>query len=501
MNFLNPYSRNEYKEFFQNRFLTNNFKIIEEKLPLEFTPGYIKSAELIGRDKFLELEVYEVTHNSGQDPRVGLSKDIFRLMSSYGSKRSLVLLSTPKSPNYRLSLATIDLSLEGSKVIREYSNPRRFSFLLGPGAKAKTAYEFLITKGGIRDFEDLKKRFSIEAVTDDFYNQFKPNFELIAESVKGTKNSDLKKDFALLFIIRSIFLGFVQKKMWLNKDEEFILNFWKEYKSKYSTRNLFYSEWMRPLFFDSLNYPPGRKVFNRTTPFSKETALALQMPYLNGELFKEKPGFDDMDLYIPDKSIEIFFDFIFSYNFTIEENTLYDQDLELNPEFLGIIFERLVNKEDGAVYTPRTEVDFMCRISLVKWLEKNSSINKKKLYHLFFDKINDNSKDSSVSNDEKEEILSNLKTVTICDPAAGSGAFPVGMLQVLDEVISTLSENNTTTVFERKKEIISRSLFGVGGKTWAVWINQLRLWLSLFIDMLMNSNHLLNHFCRILNLK
>ncbi len=483
MNFQNPYSRSEYKKFFQDNFLTENFKIIEEKISLEFTPQFIKKAELIGEDKSLELEVYEIQHESENDPRIGLSKDFFRLMANYGSKRALAIFYSSKSKNYRLSLATVELSLEGSKIKREYSNPRRYSFFLGPDAKIKTPYEFLVKKGRVKDNEDLRKRFSLDAVTDEFYNAFKPNFDVISASVIGTNDENLKKDFALLFIIRIIFLGFVQKKLWLNKDEDFLLNFWKEYKSKYSGKDLFYSEWLAPLFFESLNNPPGRKVFNRSTPFSESTALALQMaPFLNGELFKEKKGYDDCELFIPDKNIEQFFDFLFSYNFTIEENTLYDQDLELNPEFLGIIFERLVNKEDGAVYTPRTEVDFMCRISLVKWLEKNSSTSKKKLYHLFFDK-NETNKEEILSPQEKEQVLSLLKNVTICDPAAGSGAFPVGMLQVLDEIIHSLTDNDSSNIFERKKEIISRSLYGVEVKHWAVWINQLRLWLSLFVDM------------------
>lgn len=484
MNFNNPYSREAYKEFFQNQFLTDDFKIFEEKLSFEFMPQYLKSAFVIGEDKSLELKVLEVLHDSENDPRVGLSKDIFRLMSSYGYKRALVLLHSSKSKNYRLSLATIELSLEGSKIKKEYSNPRRYSFFLGPDAKVKTPHNFLIGKGRVKDFEDLRKRFSIEAVTDDFYNEFKPNFDRLSESVVGTKDKELKQDFALLFIIRTIFLGFVQKKLWLNKDEEFILNYWREYKAKYYGKNLFYSEWLRPLFFESLNSAPGRKVFNRSTPFSESTALALQMaPYLNGELFKEKTGIDDKELSIPDKSIEQFFDFLFSYNFTIEENTLYDQDLELNPEFLGIIFERLVNKEDGAVYTPRTEVDFICRISLVKWLEKVSNIHKKKLYHLLFDKHNEHIAEEIFNENEKTEILTLLKNVTIADPAVGSGAFPVGMLQVLDETIRILSKEENENAFERKKEIISRSLYGVEVKPWAVWICQLRLWLSLFIDM------------------
>jgi len=93
-------------------------------------------------------------------------------------------------------------------------------------------------------------------------------------------------------------------------------------------------------------------------------------PYLNGGLFKKKKDYDDNGWVIPDKEIESFFEFLFSHSFTIEESSLDDAELQLNPEFLGIIFERLVNKADGAVYTPRTEVDLMCRLSLVKWLMK-----------------------------------------------------------------------------------------------------------------------------------
>jgi len=171
MNFNNPYSREAYKEFFQNQFLTDDFKISEEKLSFEFTPQYLKSAFVIGEDKSLELKVLEVLHDSENDPRVGLSKDIFRVMASYGYKRALVLLHSSRSKNYRLSLATIELSLEGNKVRKEYSNPRRYSFFLGPDAKVKTPESFLISKGRVKDFEDLLSRFSVEVVTKQFYQE------------------------------------------------------------------------------------------------------------------------------------------------------------------------------------------------------------------------------------------------------------------------------------------------------------------------------------------
>src|SRR3989338_6651647 len=164
-------------------------------------------------------------------------------------------------------------------------------------------------------------------------------------------------------------------------------------------------------------------------------------PYLNGGLFIEKLGVDDIGLTIPDAAVERYFSFIFSYYFTIEENTPLDEEISLNPEFLGIIFERLVNKENGAIYTPRTEVDFMCRMALVKWLEKNNTtkIALKDLYELIFlgggpEATESQQRRGDFTTEQKKELIDLLASVTVCDPAVGSGAFLVGMMHVLDDV-------------------------------------------------------------------
>ena len=212
---------------------------------------------------------------------------------------------------------------------------------------------------------------------------------------------------------------------------------------------------MSPLFFEALNSPPGREVAYRDNDFSNETETKLQMaPYLNGGLFRKKQEFDTSGWLIPDGLIEEFFNFLFSHSFTIEENSLEDEDLQLNPEFLGIIFERLVNKADGAVYTPRPEVDLMCRLSLVKWLQKNLEIplRTENLYELFF---RESEKDEDqISEKEARHILDKLESLTICDPAVGSGAFLVGMIQVLDSVEQSLKLRyglDGMNLFERKK--------------------------------------------------
>ncbi len=373
---------------------------------------------------------------------------------------------------------------------------RRYTFFVDPQKPNKT-FKKQIEGCKFDSLDTIRKAFSIEAVTDEFYNNFKPHFDRMASQTLGDARFEIKQDLALLFVIRTIFIGFVQKRRWLGDDDEFLQHFWQEYKLKSFGSNDFYKRWLEPLFFEALNTAPGSVVAYQNNEFSDETKAALKMaPYLNGELFKRKDKIDTNGLIIPDQAIDAFFEFLFQYNFTIEENTRYDEDLELNPEFLGIIFERLVNKENGAVYTPRTEVDFMCRMTLVKWLQKTTRVDIKDLYHLFFKEISingnyeDYQKEGDFSIEELKLLIKSLKSVSVCDPASGSGAFPVGMMQVLNEILELLQnrdkapdEYKNEDAFDRKKAIIINSLYGVEVKRWAVWINQLRLWLSLFVDI------------------
>jgi len=432
----------------------------------------------------------ELTNHAGKKKQYDLAKTVLKDTNSDGG----LFLFYDTAGQFRLSF--IYAQYQGSR--RTFSTFRRYTYFVSPELHNKT---FLnqVGKCEFKSLDDILAAFSIDAVSDEFYNEFKPRFDAIAGAVKGLtrKNLSLQEDFALLFTIRIIFLGFVQKKGWLGGNIRFIQDFWAEYKTKGIGKNQFYNRWLVPLFFEALNSPPGRKVKWQNNDFSSQTEKILQMaPFLNGELFKPKKGVDDQELSLPDEVIGEFIDWLFTWNFTIEENDCYDEELELNPEFLGIIFERLVNKVDGAVYTPRTEVDFMCRMALVKWLEKNSDCGKKDLYELLFREggqgvqYEDCQKSGSFSERNIRQLINLLESVTVCDPAAGSGAFEVGMMHVLNETIETLQKSpffpkdlTPKNPYERKKAIIGNSLYGVEVKRWAVWINQLRLWLTLFIDM------------------
>jgi len=491
LDLLNLYFRNTFQSFqpSQNEigyFLEEQDTNIDQLKTL----GYI---ELNNISRLIVVTAHltnELTTRTGKKKQYDLAKKI--LKQEYYDAGIFVFYDD--QGHFRFSLVVAQYY--GAR--REFSNYRRYTYFISPELPNKT----FINQIGDAEFntiEDLLKAFSIEAVSDDFYKDFQPTFTSLAENVQGTDDQKLKDDFALLFVIRIIFLGFVQKKGWLGSNLIFIQSFYARYQNSFNPDNRFYRDWLKPLFFEALNHPPGHQVAYGTNVFPEDLREILTMsPYLNGELFKVKTGWDDQGLWITDRAIGEFIEFLFQYNFTIQENHLYDEELELNPEFLGIIFERLVNKADGAVYTPRPEVDLMCRMALVKWLQKNSNLNQHDLYNFMFRNMGEGGefeeyqKQGDFSASEIRELVGLLESVTICDPAAGSGAFEVGMLQVLEERLENLYNRNITpndlkankpTHFERKKAIIANSLYGVEVKPWAVWINQLRLWLSLFIDM------------------
>lgn len=493
---IENFSNNNLSDFFRRK--QGSFIPDDDDLSYLLKPGddfsLLNKIGEVKYDNADELLVFSCKYDGELTSRSSRKRqfDIAKKALNQDFKDGAVFVFYDTEGRFRFSFIRKNYGIKG----QNYSNWKRFTYFIDPHKPNKT-FRVQMNKCDFSSLEVINKAFSIDAVTNEFYNNFKPQFDKIANSIQSNVDFGIKQDFTLLFVIRIIFIGFVQKRKWLGDDEEFLQNFWNEYKSQFMGKNEFFSRWIEPLFFEALNSTPGRIVAYQNNEFSKETRKALNMaPFLNGEIFNRKDKIDNIGLKISDAIIEEFFDFLFQYNFTIEENTRFDEDLELNPEFLGIIFERLVNKEDGAVYTPRTEVDFMCRISLVKWLQKVANVDIKDLYHLFFrergytEADEDFQKHGDFSKAELRELIPLLQNVAICDPASGSGAFPVGMMQVLNEILENLQcrphtpeELKNEDAFDRKKAIIANSLYGVEVKRWAVWINQLRLWLSLFVDI------------------
>lgn len=172
-----------------------------------------------------------------------------------------------------------------------------------------------------------------------------------------------------------------------------------------------------------------------------------------------------------------------------------ESEVAVDPQMIGYVYESLANVADeiydrndmGIFYTPRVEVDFMCRRSLVEYFSKNlPEIPKEKYYHFIFDLPEDKWRTEEYFTKENlwHKLEATCDKLSIVDPACGSGAFLVGMLNVLDELYKIIYKYTTRemTDFERKYRIIQHSLYGVDVMPWAIHAAELRLWLQLIIE-------------------
>ena len=547
MNFNDEFNKAVVLDFLKNQFLPDDFSASPEQIKfsqLTFTPDRIKEIEYIGESKKLDLKLYIIRHAAENDPRVTLSRETFRAMSNLGARRVLVAFHSSVSQNWRLSLATITLALKGSKIKREYSNPRRYSFFLGPDAKTHTPEQFLSKK--VSDFDDLLKRFSIEVVNKEFYNEiaikftelvggkrkvktrvedFKPALRLPGMDLSKTESHVAAQEFAVRLIGRIVFCWFLKKKRSPGGESllpESVLSSSAMAVCDKAGDNYYHSV-LENLFFQVLNteMPERAKEFKKSH-YDK-------IPFLNGGLFEPHDGdFYDFDattvcskhlntLKIPNAWFKGLIDILEVYNFTIDENTSVDVELAVDPEMLGRIFENLLaeinpetgetaRKSTGSYYTPRPIVEYMVDESLKEYLRTKTALPDNNLADL----LSYSESDTDLLESEKEKVISALDGVKIIDPACGSGAFPMGMLQkivlvlqkvdpdskkwlakLLDSVPDATAREALRTKLEgesdlwnytRKLGVIRKSIYGVDIQSIAVEISKLRFFLSLVVD-------------------
>lgn len=534
MDFQQPYKRQAYLDFFRNTLLPEDFDLAEESITPGFETRHIKKVVKLGEVPSLDLPVFEVKHKSENDPRVTLSKEAFRMLASYGKQQALILFTSTAAANFRLSLITLDLKLDGKKVTKEYSNPRRYSFFLGPQCKAHTPRQYLTKR--IADMDDLKSRFSIEVVNKEFYREIALLFTQLTGGTRkiGSRtydevgclklpqgqNDTIKKEFAVRLIGRLIFCWFLKKKT--SKEAiplipEAILSMTAVDETK--GVGGYYHSTLEPLFFEALNTPiDQRKKDYRKAPWNI-------IPFLNGGLFTPHDhdfyAVNDMGhsvhintLKVPDDWVKQLLAIFETYNFTIDENTPVDVELSIEPEMLGRIFENLLaeinpetgetaRKSTGSYYTPRPIVEYMVDESLKQYLITKTGIAEDKIASLLSYAEQDG---SGFTENQTEALIDALHTVKIIDPACGSGAFPMGILQKillmlqkldpdsrrwLDKLLSGIPDPMYRKELKKKIKvpnylhklgIIRDCIFGVDIQPIAVEISKLRCFLSLIVD-------------------
>ena len=339
-----------------------------------------------------------------------------------------------------------------------------------------------------------EKSFDVEAVTNQFFKDYKSVFQNLQHDLAAqTEDRRWAHDFALQFLNRCMFLYFIQRKGWLDDDTDFLRTFWEFYQNTDIPADSFVDRWLNVLFFEAFNnkFHGGHRQF----PEKIQKALAAA-PYLNGGLFTENDLDRAHDFRISDLRFKVIFDFLENYNFTIAEDSPLDQEVAVDPEMIGKVYESLVNVspetdergDAGIFYTPRTEIDLMCRLALVDNLAVHlGEEHKSTLYEAVFafepdeKTVADFRLNSANLWNPLNECLSEI---AIVDPACGSGSFLVGMLHILDGLRDRADRQlgHDQFSFDRKKAIIGSNLYGVDVKEWACHVAELRLWLALIID-------------------
>ena len=275
-----------------------------------------------------------------------------------------------------------------------------------------------------------------------------------------------RTDLALLYVSRLLFLSFIQTKGWLDHDRRFLHNTFArcmERGGDYHRRILL------PLFFGTLNTPPRARA---------AAARAFgRIPFLNGGLFARTPLERRRPrLRFPDDMLGVVFGELLSrYRFSPREESANWSEAAVDPEMLGKAFESLMDanhrRASGAFYTPRRLVATVSRAALAHALATRTISPDSALAAL----------DGHVPNGEDAgRLLDRCDDITILDPACGSGAF---LVHILEQVASLRSQlGDPRPVWQLRRDMLTKSIFGVDINPTAVWLCELRLWLSVVID-------------------
>ena len=440
---------------------------------------------------------YNISRGSVANKRVGLRNLVKSFINPIWGEFDAALVVFDSGDHWRLSFIC--------DIKDEATSPKRYTYVFGSDDLLYRTpierFNFLKKKGV--SFETLKAAFSVEALSDEFFDKYREQYADFIQYITGKRfvkvgskweekmlgepnvalmqafnyNEKKIRDYVKKMMGRITFLHFLQRKGWMCGDLNYMHNMFEN--SAY--KNDYLDSVLEPLFFGILNTKPTEREILFTKYGWDKSLLAewKDIPYLNGGLF-ERDEEDEPKSRFPAEYFKRLFQFFSEYNFTIDENDPNDAEVGVDPEMLGKIFENLLedNKDKGAFYTPKEIVRYMCQESLIAYLETNTSIAKDKIRQ-FVLSPEEGVKD--IPENKKPKLLTALKEVKICDPAIGSGAFPMGLLNELLHCREVLSGDHYDRA-EIKKSIIQNNIYGVDIEKGAVDIARLRFWLSIVVD-------------------
>jgi type I restriction-modification system DNA methylase subunit len=540
--------------------------------------GHVSRFERLGTytspdDEKLDVLVVHLTNESKLErARTAIRNFVAdHLKTRDGKDAALVAFVSPTEKQWRFSYVKMEYAAvekeDGKIGVQTKLTPaRRSSYIVGEGESCHTAQsrflDLLQDTDNHPTLSQIEDAFSVEAVTKEFFEQYKALFLDLNDEIEGLVKKDktisaefaAKKvstsDFAKKLMGQIVFLYFLQKKGWLGVPKggnwgDGPHNFLRQlFNGKFGAHKNFFNDILEPLFYDTLATDRGHdawcKIFN------------CRIPFLNGGLFEPLAGYDwkKTDIVIPNTLFSNatttkagdtgtgILDVFDRYNFTVNEAEPLEKEVAIDPEMLGKVFENLLEvkerKSKGSFYTPREIVHYMCQESLINYLdtalntgEKSLTPVKPKQTKLFGETEPEQTgfkttvRRELVSHTDIETFIHSgdqasyyeaarvegtgykrnlpktiekharllddkLADIAVCDPAIGSGAFPVGMMQEIVRARSALTPyfNDVCdrTPYHFKRHAIQNCIYGVDIDPGAVEIAKLRLWLSLVVD-------------------
>ena len=500
------FGEDKFESLSETELLENN----PEEKPLAEATG-ICSIKQVGQIDIgvQPLQIFDVTVSDRvmmERNRVNIQRLIRKVMENYSSAFMLFHYENDTRWDWRFTFC----HKKGSQ--KEVTDSKRYTFLLGPGQSCRTAannFNKLYENRDTLDMSKIEEAFSVEALTNEFFGKYKEEYDKFVEYITGKRyvkkgnkyveaiihephptlypcfsnNDKLVRDYVKKMLGRIVFLHFLQKKGWLgvpyneewgSGDRNFMLNLFKKATEK--QKENFLDEVLEGLFAEGLDCNRADKSDLYDTKV--EGLRNCRIPYLNGGLF-ERDYLDELAVRFPAEYFDSLLTMLSQYNFTIDENDPNDAEVGVDPEMLGRIFENLLedNKDKGAFYTPKEIVQYMCRESLIAYLQTDQNEEDKETIRKFV-----STHDAELLGDLKANIEQKLLDVKICDPAIGSGAFPMGLLRELFFCRSAVEPNIIENAANIKRYIIQNNIYGVDIERGAVDIARLRFWLALIVD-------------------
>ena len=373
--------------------------------------------------------------------RVGIQRLVRSIMGTYSCAFMLFHYENDVRWDWRFTFCHIS----GDR--KTATDSKRYTFLLGPEQSCHTAgqnFMKLYEKHGPIEVKDIENAFNVEALSNEFFGKYKSEYDSFVEYITGKRyvkkggkyveaqthaphptlypafggNDKLVRDYVKKLLGRIVFLHFLQKKGWLgvpagkdwgDGDRSFMLHLFENASEE--QKDNFLDEVLERVFADGLDC--DRSDRNDLYDTKVEGFRNCRIPYLNGGLFERDP-LDEKTVKFPAEYFDSLLTMLSRYNFTIDENDPNDAEVGIDPEMLGRIFENLLedNKDKGAFYTPKEIVQYMCRESLIAYLQTGQTEEDRERIRRFV-----TTHDGEQLDGLKGVLDQKLPDVKICDPA------------------------------------------------------------------------------------